>query len=169
MPLQAAQHGEQLAGRQGRRLQRSCQPLPRYSSTATAHHKCQKTMGFPGLVSTSSSRSTSLPAPHQGKWKEEPPPGLIPLGRVMQNTGQQKNQLAPDWDMVVGCRRKASSYLQLLFDAQRLGSMEMKAGLWGCEEERAMSHVKAVCWSWRDVPTNVQARCRTVAHLGSKG
>lgn len=71
--------------------------------------------------------------------------------------------------MVVGCRRKASSYLQLLFDAQRLGSMEMKAGLWGCEEERTMSHMKAVCWSWRDVPTNVQVRCMRVAHLGSKG
>lgn len=59
------QHGEQLAGRQGRRLQRSCQPLPRHSSTATAHCKHQKTMGFPGLISMSSSRSTSLPAPHQ--------------------------------------------------------------------------------------------------------
>lgn len=51
------QHGEQLAGRRGRRLQRSCQPPPGYSSTATAHHRHQNPTGFPGLSRMSSSRS----------------------------------------------------------------------------------------------------------------
>lgn len=64
--------------------------------------------------------------------------------------------------------QKASFYVQLLFDAHRLGSTEMRSGLWGWEEEKARFHVKVVCWSWRDVPTNVQARWRRVAHLGSK-
>lgn len=107
---------------------------------------------------------TSLPAPCQGQCEEEPSPGLAPLDSAMQNRGQQKNQLAPDWDTVVGYRR----HMQLPFDAPRLGSMEMRPGLWGCEEERARSQVKAVCWSWRDVPTSVQARWWRVTHLGSK-
>lgn len=166
-PCGQLQQGEQLAGRWGRRLQRSCQPLPGCSSTTTAQHKPQKPMGFPGLISVSSSRSwlTSLPAPHQGKWEEKP--GLIPLGSVMQNRGQQKEDPAPDWDMVVGCRRHPPmcncSLMHTDWGAQKSGQ-----DCGDVKRERARSQVKAVCGSWRDVPTNIQEGWRRVAHLGSK-
>lgn len=129
---------------------------------------------FPGMAEQPQpaqvSKTDGLSWPHQHillqvHFSSCPPPGQ--MGRRAPTRAHFSRQCDAKYRtaeepagprLVVGCRRKTSSYVQLLFDAYRLGNMEMRAGLWGCEEERAMSHMKSICWSWRDAPTSVQAR-----------
>lgn len=131
----------------------------------SAQHRCQTLMGFPGLTGVSSSRS----------WLSHL---FLPLTRA--NGKRSPHQPSLLW--AVSCKiqdSRRTSWPQAgtwWWDAEgmcncHLRHTDCRARKWGQDRgdvERDRSQVKAVCWSRRDVPTDVQVRWRRVAHLGSK-
>lgn len=148
LPVWAAA-ARRAAGRQTEQeASKELPATPGYSSTATAPHKYQRTMGFPHRCVLLQTVYDAVDD-SSGSWLSLlflPPIRVHPSGQCHAKYRTAAEPAGPRLGHGGGMQ-KASSYVQLLFDAHRLGSMEMKPELWGCEEERARSHVKAVCWS----------------------
>lgn len=68
VPLRAAPAWRAAGRETGQEASEELPATSQVQQHSPAHHRHQKTTGFLGFISTSSSRSTSPPAPHQGSF-----------------------------------------------------------------------------------------------------